>query len=64
MIVEFDGASHEGREGYDATRKAWLESQGYTVLRFGSDIVGWFDDESLFMIAEACRAGTGSDCSQ
>ena len=33
VIVELDGATHEGREDYDAERQAWLESQGIAVLR-------------------------------
>ena len=34
VIVELDGAAHEGREGYDARRTEVLELFGYLVLRF------------------------------
>jgi very-short-patch-repair endonuclease len=33
LIIELDGATHEGKEDYDAKRQAWLESQGHFVLR-------------------------------
>lgn len=33
LIVEVDGATHDGRGAYDARRTAWLEAQGYRVLR-------------------------------
>ncbi len=35
MVVELDGSQHAGaRRAYDERRTAWLESQGYRVLRF------------------------------
>jgi very-short-patch-repair endonuclease len=34
LVVEFDGDTHAGREGYDAVRTRFLESKGYTVVRF------------------------------
>ena len=34
LIVELDGAAHEGREDYDARRTEALERFGYAVLRF------------------------------
>src|SRR5688572_28171183 len=34
LVLELDGATHEGREEYDAQRQTWLESQGLLVLRF------------------------------
>ena len=36
LIVELDGSSHDGRDAqvaYEQRRQAWLESQGYRVLR-------------------------------
>jgi very-short-patch-repair endonuclease len=36
LIVELDGASHDGEEAqvaYEQRRQAWLEAQGYRVLR-------------------------------
>jgi very-short-patch-repair endonuclease len=42
LIVELDGDSHDGEEGqveYESRRQAWLEAQGYRVLRLhGRDI--------------------------
>jgi len=37
LIVELDGASHEGREDYDARRTETLELFGYVVLRFRNE---------------------------
>ena len=36
-MVEIDGWSHTDREGPDATRQSWLESDGWTVLRYPND---------------------------
>jgi very-short-patch-repair endonuclease len=35
LVIEIDGSQHAERQyAYDAQRTAWLESQGYRVLRF------------------------------
>jgi very-short-patch-repair endonuclease len=34
IIVELDGGQHSEQADYDAQRTAWLEGQGYRVLRF------------------------------
>jgi very-short-patch-repair endonuclease len=34
LIVELDGGQHAGQAGSDAERTAWLEAQGFHVLRF------------------------------
>ncbi|MFN0052853.1 MAG: endonuclease domain-containing protein [Planctomycetales bacterium] len=34
LIVEVDGAFHNQQQSKDQERTAWLESQGYRVLRF------------------------------
>jgi len=40
LVVELDGSQHaEQRTAYDAKRTAWLESQGYRVLRFWNNDV-------------------------
>ena len=39
LIVELDGAVHEGREDYDAHRTEVLERLGYVVLRFRNERV-------------------------
>ncbi len=39
LIVELDGAVHEGREEYDARRTEVLERFGYVVLRLRNERV-------------------------
>ena len=40
LVVELDGSQHaQVRRGYDEQRTAWLESQGYRVLRFWNNDV-------------------------
>ncbi|MSR58593.1 MAG: endonuclease domain-containing protein [Planctomycetaceae bacterium] len=34
LIIEVDGAFHQQQQEKDASRTAWLESQGYRVLRY------------------------------
>ena len=56
--IELDGSQHaEARRGYDARRTAWLNSQGYRVLRF------WDDDvlKSPRSVGEAILAATKRD---
>jgi very-short-patch-repair endonuclease len=36
LIVEIDGASHEGRQSYDAVRDAYLNAKGFRVLRIAA----------------------------
>lgn len=41
LIVEIDGDTHALCEVKDARRTAWLERQGYRVIRFGNhDVAG------------------------
>ncbi|MBV7256836.1 endonuclease domain-containing protein [Pacificimonas sp. WHA3] len=37
LAIELDGDSHAGRETYDAARTAFIEGQGWHVLRFWND---------------------------
>ena len=40
LVIELDGDTHAGREGYDAARTRALEARGYRVLRFtNSDVM-------------------------
>jgi very-short-patch-repair endonuclease len=39
LIVELDGGQHQERAEYDEVRDAWLESEGYTVLRYWNNEV-------------------------
>jgi very-short-patch-repair endonuclease len=34
LIIELDGGHHAEQQQADRTRQAWLESQGFRVLRF------------------------------
>jgi very-short-patch-repair endonuclease len=44
LIVELDGGGHTLKRRQDAERTKWLESQGFTVLRFwNSDVVKEMD---------------------
>ncbi len=36
LVVEVDGDTHAGREAHDACRTAFLEQEGYRVLRFSN----------------------------
>jgi very-short-patch-repair endonuclease len=58
VIVELDGSGHLVQVAYDLERKRWLESQGFRVLRFGSEIVEWSDGEMLGVILKACEEQT------
>lgn len=39
LIIELDGSQHLDQEAYDEERTQYLESQGYTVLRFWNNDV-------------------------
>jgi adenine-specific DNA-methyltransferase len=34
LIIELDGGQHSQQIAYDANRSAWLDSQGFRILRF------------------------------
>ncbi|HSG34003.1 MAG TPA: DUF559 domain-containing protein [Sphingomonadaceae bacterium] len=41
LVIELDGDTHAGREGYDAARSRDLEARGYTVVRFANhEVIG------------------------
>lgn len=46
LVVEVDGASHEGREEYDRRRTIYLKGHGFTVIRFTNEEV-YEDVESV-----------------
>jgi very-short-patch-repair endonuclease len=55
LVIELDGGQHATRPGADATRTAFLHSEGYRVLRFwNSDVLGNMDGV-LQRIAEVFR---------
>ncbi len=39
IIIELDGGQHSQQVVYDSKRTAWLETQGYRVLRFWNNQV-------------------------
>jgi very-short-patch-repair endonuclease len=39
LVIELDGGQHLEQAEADAQRTAWLESQGFRVLRFWNDAV-------------------------
>jgi very-short-patch-repair endonuclease len=39
LVIEVDGGQHYTQAAYDEQRSAWLESQGFRVLRFWDDEV-------------------------
>ena len=57
LIVELDGAVHEGREDYDENRTRTLELFGYVVLRFHNERVLADPGGPLDDILAALRSG-------
>lgn len=39
LVVEVDGGQHNSQHSYDEQRDAWLEQQGFRVLRFWNNEV-------------------------
>jgi very-short-patch-repair endonuclease len=39
LVIEVDGGQHTEQADYDGVRTAWLESQGFRVLRFWNNQV-------------------------
>jgi adenine-specific DNA-methyltransferase len=39
LIIELDGGQHSQQIAYDADRSAWLDSQGFRILRFWNNQV-------------------------
>ena len=36
LVIELDGDSHAAHEAYDAARTSFMESNGFTVIRFAN----------------------------
>lgn len=61
LAVELDGGQHAERTEYDASRTAWLEAQGWRVLRlWNSDVLSNPEGAAEFVLAQAaeCLGGT------
>ncbi|MBW6522829.1 endonuclease domain-containing protein [Sphingomonas sp. RHCKR47] len=56
LVIEVDGDSHAGNEARDERRTAWLEEQGYHVIRFSNADVMRNMEGVLFVVEEALRA--------
>jgi len=54
LIVELDGESHAGRDGYDAERDRILCGLGFRIVRFDNEAVCGRMDEVLKAIADLC----------
>ena len=39
LIIEVDGGEHSAQAAYDSERDTWLESQGFSVVRFWNNQV-------------------------
>ncbi|MBN2494101.1 MAG: endonuclease domain-containing protein [Deltaproteobacteria bacterium] len=53
LVIEVDGGQHAQMEDYDAQHTAWLEGQGFQVLRFWNHEVLAELDAVLQAIADA-----------
>lgn len=52
LVIEVDGASHEGRAGADRIRSSAIRSQGYDILRVTNDDIGEDADRIAFLVSE------------
>jgi very-short-patch-repair endonuclease len=57
LVVEVDGGQHALRMGQDAKRTAWLESQGFEVLRLWNNDVLANTDAVVGAVLDALRGG-------
>ncbi len=55
LVIEIDGDAHAERTEYDAARTAWLEQQGYRVIRFTNREVFECLDSVLEAILRECE---------
>ncbi len=61
LIVEGDGGQHQENAGYDERRDAWLQEQGYIVLRFWNDEVMQQTESVLEAIRLAAQRALSPD---
>ena len=60
LVVEVDGSQHLQQAAYDERRTAWLETQGYAVLRFWAHEVLSQTDAVVARIFELLKAAADS----
>ena len=54
LIIELDGSGHLDQQDYDADRTAWLNSQGYCVVRITNNEVRFQLEAVLEKILQTC----------
>ncbi len=59
VVVEVDGSQHVDQAAYDVRRTAWLEGQGYIVLRFWANEVLSETDGVVGRIVEVLSTSAG-----
>jgi len=62
LVVEIDGSQHQGQQGYDEHRTAFLEQQGYRVVRYWNNEVlaqGEAVLEDLIRVLEGAESRRG-----
>ncbi len=55
FVIEVDGSQHLDQQEYDSERTAFLEAQGYTILRFSNGDVMNNIEAVLAVILEKAR---------
>jgi very-short-patch-repair endonuclease len=58
LIIELDGGQHDSRREHDERRTAWLNANGYRVIRFWNNEVFENLDFVLQTISGACGGAT------
>ena len=56
LVIEADGGQHATQRAHDEARTAFLESNGYRVLRFWNNEILTDTDAVLQVVVEALRA--------
>lgn len=56
LIIELDGGQHAQEVNHDAERDAWLQAQGFTVLRFWNNDVLKNIDGVMEMIVKSLQS--------
>ena len=55
LVIEIDGDSHAQQIEYDSSRTAWLEEQGYQVIRFTNLDIFNNLEQVLTKIVKTCQ---------
>jgi very-short-patch-repair endonuclease len=59
LVIELDGGQHAAQQCRDAARTTWLESQGFTLIRFWNDEVLGMTESVLEQIDTAVNSSGG-----